>query len=126
MPEHAALAVCGGRFDGGGGGFPHGEILVVRADDFCVAGKANKVFDDVEQPRLVEDALNKGVKLGVLRILITAVLSLAPVSSRKGDFNSNTTTGSPLTNTRTSGRLSLFSIIVHWLAAVKLFLATFS
>jgi hypothetical protein len=56
MPEHA---VRGGRLCGGSGGFPHGEILVIRAKDFCIAGKADEVFNDVEQPRLVEDALNK-------------------------------------------------------------------
>jgi hypothetical protein len=42
----------------------------------------------------------------------------------EGDFNSNTTTGRPLRNTITSGRFSLFSIIVHWLATVKVLRST--
>ena len=74
MPEHAALAIRDGSVGGGRDSFPHSKILMISTEDFRVAGEANEVFDNVEKARLVKDPLNKGVKLGVLRILVAAVL----------------------------------------------------
>jgi len=75
MPKHTALTVSLRCSCGGSNSLTHGEILVICAEYFRVAGKTNEVLDYIKQPCLVEHSLNESVKLGVLRIFIATVLS---------------------------------------------------
>ena len=54
-----------------------GDIYLTNGSHGCINlpyKKANEIFDNIEQPHLVEHSFNEGVELGELRILIAAVL----------------------------------------------------
>ena len=80
MPEHTAFAVGLGCDDCFLHSLANSEILVITCqylERFCLLHReADKVFDDIQQPRLIEYSLVEGVELGVGGVLIAAVFRL--------------------------------------------------
>ena len=78
MPEHAAFAVCYGRFFCGFHSLAHGKILMITGENFVLVqslvGKQNKVLENIKQTLFLEDAFKECVELRILRVLIAAVL----------------------------------------------------
>ena len=80
MPEHAAFAVGLGCDDCFLHSLANSEVLVVASQNlkhFCLLhGEANKVLEDIQQPRLVEHPLIEGVKLGISGVLVATIFGL--------------------------------------------------
>ena len=77
MPEHTTLAI---RFSGNLGlfdSFSHCKILVVSSQNFnrllLIAGKQDKIFQNIQQPCFLEHSLIEGVKLCIRRIFVIAI-----------------------------------------------------
>ena len=80
MPENPRLAVCLGGIIGGLQSLFHRKILMIARQHLVVSdalmGEAEEIFQDVQKAFFGKNALEKGVKLGVLRVFVAAVLGL--------------------------------------------------
>ena len=80
MPEHTAFAVGLGCDDCFLHSLANSEILVITCqylERFCLLhGEADKVLDNIQQPRLVKHPLIEGIELGVGGVLVAAVFRL--------------------------------------------------
>ena len=77
MPEHTTLAI---RFSSNLGlfdSFSHCKILVVSSQNFNrllpIAGKQDKIFQNIQQPCFLEHSLIEGVKLCIRSIFVIAI-----------------------------------------------------
>ena len=80
MPEHTTFTVRSGRHDGFIDSLSDSEILMISrhylVELMIALRKADKVFYDVQQPRLLKQPFVESVKLRIRCILITSVLGL--------------------------------------------------